>query len=66
MDESKTEEYIEQTKRRKKRRIYSKPKELQSIPTRNNYEVLTKDDSDVEDMQEGMEDEISETLKKNN
>ncbi|GJQ88673.1 hypothetical protein Trydic_g18119, partial [Trypoxylus dichotomus] len=40
LDEPKTEEYIEQTKR-----------------------LLAKDDSDVEDMQEGMEDEI---LKKNN
>ncbi|GJQ81968.1 hypothetical protein Trydic_g4701 [Trypoxylus dichotomus] len=33
LDEPKTEEYMEQTKRHKKRRIDSKPKESQSIPT---------------------------------
>ncbi|GJQ73110.1 hypothetical protein Trydic_g1739 [Trypoxylus dichotomus] len=51
---------MEQTKRPKKRRVDSKPKESQSIPTRNNYEALATDDSDAEDMQEGTDDEILE------
>ncbi|GJQ66012.1 hypothetical protein Trydic_g4104 [Trypoxylus dichotomus] len=50
LDEPKTEEYMEQTKRRKKRRIDSKLKESQSIPTHNNYEALATDDSDIKDM----------------
>ncbi|GJQ65604.1 hypothetical protein Trydic_g12483, partial [Trypoxylus dichotomus] len=37
--------------------------ESQSIPTRNNYEALATDDSDVEDMQEGADDEIPENTK---
>ncbi|GJQ75505.1 hypothetical protein Trydic_g17592 [Trypoxylus dichotomus] len=61
--EPKTEEYMEQTKRHKKSRVDSKPKESQSIPTRNNYEALATDDSDVEDMQEGTDDEIPENAK---
>ncbi|GJQ78642.1 hypothetical protein Trydic_g11745 [Trypoxylus dichotomus] len=63
LDEPKTEEYMLQTKRRKQRRIDSTPKELQSIPTRNNYEALATDDSDVEDMQDGTDDEIMENTK---
>ncbi|GJQ70391.1 hypothetical protein Trydic_g22821 [Trypoxylus dichotomus] len=54
---------MEQTKRHKKRRVDSKPKESQSIPTRNNCEALTTDESDVEDMQEGTGDEIPESTK---
>ncbi|GJQ70782.1 hypothetical protein Trydic_g710 [Trypoxylus dichotomus] len=63
LDEPKTEEYMEQTRRHKKRRVDSKPKESQSIPTCNNYESLATDDSDVEDMQEGTDDEIPENTK---
>ncbi|GJQ75234.1 hypothetical protein Trydic_g9833 [Trypoxylus dichotomus] len=50
LDEPKTEEYIEQ-------------RESQPLPTRNNYEALATDDSDVEDMQEGTNDEIPENTK---
>ncbi|GJQ78891.1 hypothetical protein Trydic_g62 [Trypoxylus dichotomus] len=60
LSKSKTEKYMEQTKRHKKRRVDSKPKESQSIPTRNNYEALAMDDSDGEDMQEGTDCEIPE------
>ncbi|GJQ67310.1 hypothetical protein Trydic_g8210 [Trypoxylus dichotomus] len=62
LGEPKTEEYMEQTKRHK-RRVDSKPKESQSIPTRNNYKALATDDSDVEDMQEGTDEEILENIK---
>ncbi|GJQ66192.1 hypothetical protein Trydic_g4251 [Trypoxylus dichotomus] len=44
-------------------KIIEKPKESQSIPTRNKYEALATDDSDVEDMQEGTNDEIPENTK---
>ncbi|GJQ81748.1 hypothetical protein Trydic_g9187 [Trypoxylus dichotomus] len=59
--EPKTEEYMEQTKTHKKKRVDIKPKEWQSIPTRNNYEVLATDDSDAEDMQAGTDYEIPES-----
>ncbi|GJQ68335.1 hypothetical protein Trydic_g16929 [Trypoxylus dichotomus] len=49
--EPRTEEYLEQTKRHKKRCVDNKPKEWQSIPIRNNYEALVTDDLGVEDMQ---------------
>ncbi|GJQ73723.1 hypothetical protein Trydic_g14057 [Trypoxylus dichotomus] len=60
LSEPKTKEYMEQTKRHKKRHVDSKPKESQSIPTRNNYEALATDNSDVEDIQEGTDYEIQE------
>ncbi|GJQ73947.1 hypothetical protein Trydic_g18881 [Trypoxylus dichotomus] len=60
LGEPKTEEYVEQSKRHKKRRVDSKPKESQSIPTRNDYEALATNDSDVEDMQGGTDYEIPE------
>ncbi|GJQ87961.1 hypothetical protein Trydic_g12891 [Trypoxylus dichotomus] len=44
MDEPKTEEYMEQTKRHKKRRVDSKPKESQSIPTLIQAEPATEED----------------------
>ncbi|GJQ71967.1 hypothetical protein Trydic_g3075 [Trypoxylus dichotomus] len=61
--EPKTEEYMEETKRHKKRSVDSKPKKSQSTPTRNKYEALATDDSDVEDMQEGTDDEIPKNTK---
>ncbi|GJQ83760.1 hypothetical protein Trydic_g6792 [Trypoxylus dichotomus] len=51
---------MEQTKRHKKRCVDNKTKKWHSIPTLNNYEALATDDSDVEDMQEGMDYEIPE------
>ncbi|GJQ73649.1 hypothetical protein Trydic_g13991 [Trypoxylus dichotomus] len=65
LSEPKTEECIEEIKRlmHKKRRVDSKPKESQSIPTRNNYEALAMDDSDDEDMQEETDNEIPENTK---
>ncbi|GJQ75231.1 hypothetical protein Trydic_g9831 [Trypoxylus dichotomus] len=62
LSETKTDVYMEQTKRQK-RQVDSKPKESQPIPTRNNYEALATDDSDVEDMREGTDDEIPENTK---
>ncbi|GJQ88439.1 hypothetical protein Trydic_g9505 [Trypoxylus dichotomus] len=53
---------MEQTKKHKKRRVYSKPKKSQSILTHNNYEKLATDDSDIENMQEEMDDEIQENI----
>ncbi|GJQ74898.1 hypothetical protein Trydic_g14735 [Trypoxylus dichotomus] len=63
LGEPKTEEYVVQSKKDKKRRVDSKPKESQSIPTRNNYETLATGDLDVEDMQKATDDEIPENTK---